>query len=379
MNVLMLITKGEIGGATNIIYTLAKGLKEKNINIYVGFGSESKEYLKNLLEKEKINYINFKYLKRTYNPIINLLFIFELKNFLSKEKFDIIHFNSSNTLFGAISAKISKYRPKTIFTFHGLSLLSKNYNKFIFLKKLIFLVFKFLLLFIDYLIFISKNNLEYAKKINLINSNKKHALIYNGIIKPQFLSKKEAINFFEKILKINIKNKFIIGSIGRLDYQKNYEFLIKNFNEIIKIRNDSILIIIGDGPKFKKLNKFIEKNKLEQKIFLIKKIDCAVKYLKVFDLFILPSRYEGLPTVLIEALYAKIPVIASNVDGNSEIIGEDFVYEFNNMQSLIKLCKKIIELNLIPQNQADVFSINKFINNHINLYEKIYHTSLKTN
>jgi glycosyltransferase involved in cell wall biosynthesis len=224
MKVLICITHGNIGGATNFVFWLAKGLKERGVEVKVGFGEG--DYLKEKLEKEKIEFANFKWLKRTHNPLSNLFFIFEIKKFLDKEKFDVCHFNSTNALFGAISAKISKSKPKTVFTIHGLSILDPNYKKNFWLKPFYWFIFKFLLSFVDIPIFVSNKNLEDAKKLKLVKNG---VVIYNGIPEPEFLEREIARKFFEEKIKVDLKDKFVIGSIGRLDYQKNYEFLIKFF------------------------------------------------------------------------------------------------------------------------------------------------------
>ncbi|MCS7184148.1 MAG: glycosyltransferase, partial [Patescibacteria group bacterium] len=230
MRVLLVITQGVIGGATNSVYWLAKGLKEKKIEVVVGFGEG--DYLKEKLKNEGIDYINFKYLRRTINPLRNILFIFEIKNLLDKKKFDVVHFNSSNSLLGAVGAKLSKSKPKTVFVFHGLSVLDPMYRKNLLFKPIYFLFFKLLLRFIDESIFVSIENLKIAKKIKLVKNG---IVIYNGIPKPTFLPRDKVIKIFEQKLNINLKNKFIIGSIGRLDYQKNYEFLIKILPRVLKI------------------------------------------------------------------------------------------------------------------------------------------------
>lgn len=365
MRVLIVITHGEIGGATNFVFFLSKNLKEKNIDVKVGFGGG--RYLEEKLKEGNIEYINFKWLKRTHNPLANLFFIFEIKRFLDKEKFDIIHFNSTNALFGAIGAKISKNKPKTVFTLHGLSILDPNYKKNIILKPFYFLIFKFLLNFIDIPVFVSKNNLDFAKKSKLTN---KGIVIYNGIPNPYFLLKEEAVDFFEKKLKINLKDKFIIGSIGRLDYQKNYEFLITVFPKILKIYKNSICLIIGDGPEKKKLECLIKKLDLENNIFLIGEIKDANKYLKTFNLFILPSRYEGLSITLIEALFAQIPILASNVGGNKEILGEEYLYELNNENDFLNKFNDIILKNKIPFLKSEFF-LDNMINSYLELYKRL--------
>ncbi|GIW65708.1 MAG: glycosyl transferase [Candidatus Parcubacteria bacterium] len=360
MKVLIVITQGVVGGATNSVYFLAKGLKEKNIDVKVGFGEG--EYLKEKLEKENIPYINFKWLKRTHNPLANLFFIFEIKRFLDKKKFDVVHFNSTNALFGSIGAKFSKSKPKTIFTFRGLSILDPYYQKNKILKTIYWCIFKFLLLFIDVPVFVSNHNLEITKKMKLTN---KGVVIYNGIPEPEFLDKETSKKFFEEKLKIPLANKFIIGSIGRLDYQKNYEFLIQIFPEILKTKENAIAIIIGEGEERKKYENLIKKHNLQDKFFLIGEIKDASRYLKAFDSFVLPSRYEGMSITLIEALFAQIPILASDVGGNKEIIGEKCIYEFNNQNEFLTKSKNP---QIPPKEKINDFEIKNTIDNYLKIY-----------
>jgi len=362
MRVLICITHGNLGGATNSVFWLAKGLKEKGIDVKVGFGKG--EYLKKNLEKEKIEFVNFKWLKRTHNPLSNLFFVFEMKKFLDNEKFDVCHFNSTNALFGAISAKISKSKPKTVFTIRGLSILDPNYKKDLWLKPIYWLIFKFLLSFVDIPVFVSNKNLEDAKKLKLIKNG---VVIYNGIPEPEFLEREMARKFFEEKIKTDLKGKFLIGSIGRLDYSKNYEFLIEIFPEILKIKPNSILVIIGEGQERKKLEKLISKLNLKDKIFLIGEIKDSSKYLKGFDLFVLPSRYEGLSLTLIEALFAEIPILASDVGGNKEVVGKENVF-FHEKKSFIEKLKKN---NLPNKERRENFKIEKTTENYLGYYKKL--------
>lgn len=370
MKILIVVTHGNIGGTANFVFSLAKELQNKNIIIKIGFGEGN--YLKEKLDKENIPYLNFKWLRRTHNPFSNLFFIFEIKKFLDKEKFDIVHLNSTNALFGAVGAKLSKNKPKTVFNFHGLSVLDINYKKNFLLKPLYFLTFKFLNYFIDAPVFTSYENLKFAQKNKLIHNQ--GIIIYNGISKPKFLSKENAKNFLKKEFKINLENKFIIGSIGRLDYSKNYQFLIKIFPQILKINKNAICIIIGDGNEIVNLKNLIKKYNLKEKIFLTGEIKNANKYLKAFDIFILPSKYEGLSISLIEALFAQIPILASGVGGNQEIIDKKFIYKLNNEKDFLEkfyqinknkkyFNKKFIELKK--------FNVKNMVNSYFKLYKKI--------
>ena len=369
MKILIIITRGDIGGAQTFVLNLAYGLKEKGEEVTVACGEGG--FLKNELEKLQIPFHNFKWLKRTKNPLANLFFIFELKNFLNKNKFDIVHFNSSNTLFGALGAKLSKNKPKTFFTVHGLSIIDPNYEIKPILRKIYSLFFNFFFIFVNKVIFVSYDNLEIAKKIQLTKMNR-NTVIHYGLDEQRlnFLPKNTAQKIFEEKIKISLADKFIIGSIGRLAYQKNYEFLINIFPRILAIKPDAILIIIGEGPERKQYEVLIERLNLKNKIFLIGAIKNASKYLNGLDLFVLPSRYEGLPLTLLETLFTNILILVSDVGGNKEIVEPDSLYELDNEEDFLNKFKKNINKKINSTIKKDKFYLGKMTDSYLKIFKE---------
>jgi len=355
MKVLLVITHGNIGGATNVVYELAAGLKKKGVDVIVGFNGG--EYLLTRLSAVGVPTKRFRYLKRSRNPLNILLFINEMRRFVIREKFDAVQFNSSNTLPGALGAKLGYKNMRTIFTFHGLSILSRNYPTSSLAKFIYRLFFKFFLLFIDAPVFVSNGDLKEAKQIALVKNG---TVIYNGLDETSLnlLPRDEARAALEKITNRKISEDFIVGSIGRLSFEKNYEFLITSFPEVLKLEPLAMLLLIGDGPKRKKYEKMIANLSLQGKIFLTGEVPNAAHYLKAFDVFALPSLYEGLPITLIECLFAEVPVIASNVGGISEIAPAVSLYTFNDQKGFLKAFKEVF-YNL-PRFKIDRIRIPEF-------------------
>lgn len=371
MKALIIVTKGETGGAQNSVFNLAAGLKEKGVEVIVGSGEG--QYLAENLKRQGIRHIIFKNLRRTKNPLKNLFFIFELKKIIDREKFNTIHFNSSNSLFGAIGAKMSKNKPRTIFTFHGLSVLDPNYQVNFLFQRLYKLIFKLLLSFVETSVFVSKNNLDYALKNKIV---KRGTVIYNGLdLKDlDFFDKNKAIEFLEQKTGSKLSDKFLIGSIGRLAYPKNYEFLIETFQDIIKSlpaqagKPSAIGIIIGEGPERNKYQELIKKNNLSNVFFLAGEVKDAYKYLKALDLFVLPSIYEGLSISLIETLFAKVPAVASNVGGNAEILNSENLYTSGNKEEFLK---KIKSVSTAQVNKLENFEIEQMAEKYIAIYKNV--------
>lgn len=106
----------------------------------------------------------------------------------------------------------------------------------------------------------------------------------------------------EKRKKLGIsENTLVIGHVGRFVEQKNHEFLIDIYNEIYKEKEDSVLLLVGQGPLENKIKEKVKKLNLEKNVrFLGQRNDINELY-QAFDVFCLPSLYEGLPVVGIEA------------------------------------------------------------------------------
>ncbi len=372
MNILLVITKAEIGGAQVFILNLAKELKKKGHNVEVAAGLG--KYL-----TEELNSLNIKYhflnsLKRNINLVNTISFIHELYTLSKKNEYDIIHLNSSNTLVGSVIKLNKSINSKFVFTFHGLSFLDKNFESSFLIKTMSKQYFKFFNRFVDKSVFVCQNNLDFCLKKNIV---KEGTVVLNGLDAEtvSHLSKEEANSYFLNNYNIIFQKNFVIGSSGRLAYPKNYEFLIENFSRIKSVIPNVKLLIAGDGPDREKLQKRISELDLKENIFLVGSIKNFYTYIKVFDVFILPSIFEGLSISLIEAVFAGIPILTSDVGGNSEILNNDKnqLFELNNSEEFLS------KLLLIKENAESISRRNLKLSNNFRQdimaekYLKIYH------
>jgi glycosyltransferase involved in cell wall biosynthesis len=372
MKILLVITKAVVGGAQTSVLNLAREMKKRGHEATVGFGDG--DWLSGELEKEKIPYYRFQWLKRTHNPLANLFFIGEIARYLRGKNFSAAHFNGSNALPGAIGAKLSGGKIRTIFTFRGMSMLDEHYQTAKLLKIAYRLFFRFCLLFVDAPIFVSAENFN---KFGQGQLTKKGRLIYNGLdpTKLNFASREEATRFYSQKAGKDLAGKYIVGSIGRLDYAKNYEFLIKVFSKILEIRPDAVAVVMGEGSERPPYEKLIKENGLGEKIFLIGNVDNGSRYLRGFDLLVLPSRYEGLAISLIEGLFSGLPMLASKVGGNAEVAGtEAEIYELDNAEEFLKKLRDLQDVDVLDRvlknNRAQAEKFN--LRNTADGYEKIY-------
>ena len=112
---------------------------------------------------------------------------------------------------------------------------------------------------------------------------------------------------------LHIDNAFVIGHIGRFNKQKNHPFLLEVFKEVADIRKDVVLLLVGIGPDFENTKKMVEKHPYKNRIILYGETKNASEIYSAMDIFVLPSRYEGLPVVLLEAQISGLPCIVSDM------------------------------------------------------------------
>ncbi len=175
-------------------------------------------------------------------------------------------------------------------------------------------------------------------------SANKVQVIHNGIDARHSAGEKFALR---RELDIPV-DSFLIGTAGRLHKQKNHAALIDAI-EILRDRNNFRCVIFGEGPERKALESQIEKLGLKSRVLLAGEKENAASFFPAMDVFVLPSLWEGFPSVILEAMAAKIPVIASKVDGIPEIIKDGrngFLVPAGNAEAL---AGKIAELSEFPE------------------------------
>ncbi len=135
-------------------------------------------------------------------------------------------------------------------------------------------------------------------------------IIKNGIDTQLFKYDERARNIIRK--KYRLTNSFVIGHVGRFHFQKNHEYLINLFYHYSKIDKNSKLILIGEGEDKNKIVNLINDYKLNNNVLLLGSRDDVNMIMQGMDVFILPSLFEGLPIVGIEAQCSGLPCLFSD-------------------------------------------------------------------
>jgi glycosyltransferase involved in cell wall biosynthesis len=115
----------------------------------------------------------------------------------------------------------------------------------------------------------------------------------------------------------------LVMAVARLSLEKGIDVLLKAWAVVVGHERTLKLVVIGDGPLKSRLNKLAQSLELDDSVDFLGMTHNVVQHLRSADIFVLPSRTEGLSNALLEAMSHGIPCIATNVGGNSELLGAD--------------------------------------------------------
>lgn len=151
---------------------------------------------------------------------------------------------------------------------------------------------------------------SYDSGVSQFGKNGTFEVIKNGIISERFAWNPDIRE--KKRKELGIENSFVIGNVARFVEQKNHVFLIKVFNEVQKLNPDSKLMLVGEGPLEKDVRKQIKELGIEDKVIFTGVRSDVNELMQAMDAFLLPSYFEGLGIVNIEAQAAGLPCFVSD-------------------------------------------------------------------
>lgn len=162
-----------------------------------------------------------------------------------------------------------------------------------------------------------------------LNCNKV-TIVRNGIDFDKYKFDQNKRDKIREMYDFN-ETDFIIGHIGRFDYQKNHSFIINLFNKFKKEDRNARLFLIGDGKLLNKTKRRVRNLKIEDYVLFSGSVNNVDELLNAFDVFILPSRFEGLGIVLIEAQVNGLSCLASTeVPNEVNISNQVYFIELGN-------------------------------------------------
>jgi glycosyltransferase involved in cell wall biosynthesis len=347
---------GEIwGGVEECICILAERLREEGANplvVVFNRGLLSERLASRGIAVEVVD-SRFKY---------DMSAVFKIMRILSRYQVDIMHVHGYKAMIlGGMAAAMLKVRIiKTehgrLEPFKGLGHLKMSLNLYLdrlFSKHLL-----------DGIVFVSKDIQYFFSKSYL---KIKQYVVYNGI---------EPIEV-DETKSIEIDNGYFkLGVIGRISEVKGHMFLLKAMRRLKHLENIR-LYVFGEGPLEKECKDYCSNNGLSDRVYFMGFKRNIEDYLSRLDLLVMPSLHEGLPYTLLEAMYLKIPVVASGVGGIKEVIDDGHDGILVPPQNEMALARAIEHIYRV-QEIRDIIAKNackkvcsKFLASHM-IYSYIY-------
>ncbi len=254
----------------------------------------------------------------------------EIKRILKKEKFDSVILNTSLAAFNIRMAMPERNRPNVVNLVHGYLFPEEPRS----LKEHLLLIAERLLKKkTDSLIVMNSEDLRAAYRYRFTKGEIR-MIKGMGANVPEQLITREAIRE-----ELSAKDKYVILFVGELSGRKNQQLLINAMPEIAENIKNAELWLIGSGENEEALKALAEKNGVADKVKFIGYVPCPADHIRAADIYVAPSKSEGLPFNIIEALGTSTPIVASDIKGHSDLI-EDGVtgclFEKGSCEDMIK-------------------------------------------
>jgi glycosyltransferase involved in cell wall biosynthesis len=230
-----------------------------------------------------------------------------------------------------------KHYAKIIHTYHGFGF--HDFQNFI-VRKIYVLVERLTEPITDQFIAVSHDNV--AKGVaNGIGAEAKYTVIRSGIKISLY---QNATDAKAKKAGLGLKDEKIVGMVACFKGQKSPLDFIRTAAIVCARRPGTKFVLVGDGALRPKIEALIKELNLSGSVMLTGWRDDIPELMKIFDVFVLTSLYEGLPKVVVEAMAAGIPVVATYVDGTKEIIREGITGFFTSPHENEKTAERVLRL-----------------------------------
>lgn len=295
-----------VGGNEIFVMNFFRHINKDNFQVdFVVYDDSRMDFYDEIISAGSKVYICKSSVKNQY--LDTIIKIIKVKKILIKNKYNIIHCHSCSFLGifrGAVAGKITK----------GVKVISHSHNPGIpknnFIDNFIRNTFKYFLSCIVDLGFACSDLAAESKYTKKFMKSKKFKIINNAVEVKKFLFNEDVRKEMRE--KYNIGNELVIGNIGRLEFQKNQEYLLKVFVEIKKNNNLAKLIIIGEGTLESQLKNYSKNKGIDKDVIFTGKVDDCENYYNMMDVFVLTSKYEGFPFVMVESQINRLPSVVSS-------------------------------------------------------------------
>lgn len=319
--ILYFITTSNWGGASQYVYDLCKYEMKKGNKVYLAVGSKGE--LSKKVEELGCKVYIIDSVKRNIDPINDMKSIFTVRRLIKDLTPDIVHLHSSKAgVIGRIACRNLDPHIKVIFTVHGWAFTDGIPSE---TKKRIYrMVEKIVSPLTNLFICVSFFDKRIGLRDKVLSKNSNVVVIHNGAPEPS----REFVNH-----SVHQPIRFVMTA--RFSNQKDQMSLIRAAKNLPI--NQYQISFVGDGPNLVECKRLVDELGLTSSIKFCGFQRNVPPFLKENDVYVLTSHYEGLPLSVIEAMSYGMPIIASDVGGNEELIkNKENGFLVHNVEELTK-------------------------------------------
>jgi glycosyltransferase involved in cell wall biosynthesis len=368
IKVLELIDGGFLGGGqTNVLSIISHIDTEKYEVCVAAMGGGKFE--------EAVKALGVKFYHAELPKLLRSRYLRKLENLLDIKKFDIVHSHGGVAGFYGRLLKKHHKQIKSVHTIHGIHYINKES---FWVRSISKTIEQYLVQFTDTTICVTKNDMMVAVE-NRIADKSNTVVIHNGIDITKF-GKQQKNERLMNEFGLSPDN-FIVGNISRFDIQKNQKLIIQASYYLSKRIPEMKFVLVGDGQCLKQMREYAAESNLEDVIIFTGERQDTKDFYSLFDVFVLPSYWEGLPYVLLEAMASQLPVICSKIPNHLEVVKNNHSAFTINPYEMDDLFQRLIVLYQNPEIRqklsenayADVqkFNEQEMVNEISRIYEGV--------
>jgi len=283
-------------------------------------------------------------LERAISPKRDVQAYRALRDFFLAERPDIVHTHSSKTgILGRLAAHAARV-PTIVHTVHGYAFPGES-------RRAIKAIFKFLEKragrVTDRMIVLNDTDASIARDL-LGVPDRRLALLPNGVdvdtYAPATAEQRQSVR--QSAFGIGSPDHLIVGMVGRLWLQKNPQCFVRAAIRVAAQRPNASFFMIGDGEFRRELEVMIQGSGHADRIRILGWRSDVPELLRALDVMVLPSRWEGMPLAILEAMSSAVPVIASDIPGNHHLVddgGDGRLFPLDDDEALAKALIDLID------------------------------------
>lgn len=200
-------------------------------------------------------------------------------------------------------------------------------------------------------------------------------ILPNAIDTGAFAPNEEIRTLMRK--EYRLEDKFVIGHVGRFHYAKNHDFLIDIFAEVLKEKENAVLMLLGDGPLKQETEQKVQRLGIADKVIFTGNKTPVAPFYQVFDFVLFPSRFEGLPGTIVEAQATGLKCLVSDTVTKQVKVTE--LVHFMSIEERAKAWADTVFALCADKESIrgsyDFSTTNYDVNNQVAFYKEIYSKS----